>query len=91
MNTPDLTSYRLIHRSIRQSTARLTTAVRGVAEEDRHDRGRQLARWYAGFEGELHATTPSRTTSSSPRCSSSCRRCGATSTGSMRSTTTSTS
>ena len=54
MNTPDLTSYRLIHRSIRQSTARLTTAVKGVVQEDRHDRGRQLARWYAGFEGELH-------------------------------------
>lgn len=53
MNTPDLTSYRLIHRSIRQSTARLTAAVSGVAESERHERGRQLARWYAGFEGEL--------------------------------------
>jgi hemerythrin-like domain-containing protein len=54
VNTPDLTTYRLIHRSIRRSTARLTVAVGAVAEADRLERGRQLARWYAGFEGELH-------------------------------------
>jgi hemerythrin-like domain-containing protein len=53
MNTPDLTTYRLIHRAIRQSTARLTAAVGTLSEQDRHDRGRRLARWYAGFEGEL--------------------------------------
>jgi hemerythrin-like domain-containing protein len=54
MNTPDLTTYHLIHRAIRQSTTRLTAAVSGVVEEERRERGRQLARWYAGFEGELH-------------------------------------
>lgn len=53
MNTPDLTSYRLIHRAIRQGAARFAVAVGDVAEADRCDRGRQLARWYAGFEGEL--------------------------------------
>jgi hemerythrin-like domain-containing protein len=53
MNTPDLTNYRLVHRGIRQSTARLTAAISTVTERDGHDRGRQLARWYAGFEGEL--------------------------------------
>ncbi|UDY35656.1 hemerythrin domain-containing protein [Dermatobacter hominis] len=54
MNTPDLTMYRLVHRSIRQSTARLTAAVSGVTEAERDDRGRRLARWYQGFENELH-------------------------------------
>ena len=53
MNTPDLTMYRLVHRSIRQSTARLTAAVSDVVEADRQDRGRQLVRWYHGFENEL--------------------------------------
>ena len=53
MNTPDLTSYRLVHRAIRRSTARLSAAVTGLAEADRSDRGRTLGRWYAGFEGEL--------------------------------------
>jgi hemerythrin-like domain-containing protein len=54
VNTPDLTTYRLIHRSIRRSTARLATAVATVTDADRYERGQQLARWYAGFEGELH-------------------------------------
>lgn len=54
MNTPDLTTYHLVHRAIRQSTVRLTAAVSSVVEDERRDRGRQLARWYAGFEGELH-------------------------------------
>lgn len=53
MNTPDLTSYRLIHRAIRQSTARLRAATGGVAEADRAERGRHLAKWYAGLAGEL--------------------------------------
>jgi Hemerythrin HHE cation binding domain len=54
MNTPDLTSYRLVHRAIRQSTARLSAALGELAEADRSRRGRALARWYGGFEGELH-------------------------------------
>jgi len=53
MSTPDLTSYRLIHRAIRQSTGRLTAAIGTVTERDRHARGRRLARWFTGFEGEL--------------------------------------
>jgi hypothetical protein len=54
VNTPDLTSYRLIHRTIRRSTARLSAAMGGVAEADRFHRGRHLAQWYAGLAGELH-------------------------------------
>ncbi|HTO00868.1 MAG TPA: hemerythrin domain-containing protein, partial [Microthrixaceae bacterium] len=37
--------------AIRQSAARLTTALGTVSESD--DRSRQLFRWYTGFEGEL--------------------------------------
>ncbi len=54
MNTPDLTTYHLVHRAIRQSTARLSAAVAEVTDDDRRSRGAQLARWYAGFETELH-------------------------------------
>lgn len=51
MNTPDLTSYRLVHRAIRQSSAKLTAALGTMSESD--NRGSQLYRWYTGFEGEL--------------------------------------
>lgn len=54
MNTPDLTTYHLVHRAIRQSTSRLTAALSGLVEDERRERGRQLARWYSGFEAELH-------------------------------------
>jgi len=54
VNTPDLTSYHLIHRAIRQSTTRLTAAIGSVSESDRRTRGPQLVRWYSGLEGELH-------------------------------------
>lgn len=54
MNTPDLTTYQLVHRAIRRSTAQLTAAVSGLTEAERFGRGPQLAKWYAGFERELH-------------------------------------
>jgi hypothetical protein len=55
MDTPDLTTYYLLHRNMRVSSRRLATAVADVTEADRAERGRALARWYGGFAGELHA------------------------------------
>lgn len=54
MDTPDLTFYRLIHRSLRVSSGRLATAISELAEDERTGRGRSLVKWYGGFEGELH-------------------------------------
>ena len=54
MNTPDLTSYHLVHRALRQSSTQLAIAVAGLTEQDRDRRAPQLERWYAGFETELH-------------------------------------
>ncbi len=55
MDTPDLTTYYLLHRNMRVSGRRLATAVADVVETDRAGRGQALARWYGGFAGELHA------------------------------------
>lgn len=54
MSTPDLTSYRLVHKAIRRGTADVAVAVQDITEAERHVRGRQLARWFAGFSDELH-------------------------------------
>jgi hemerythrin-like domain-containing protein len=54
MDTPDLTTYYVIHRNMRVSTRRLAAAVADVTEADRAERGHALRRWYAGFEDELH-------------------------------------
>lgn len=54
MDTPDLTFYRLVHRSMRVSSRRLSAVLAEMNEAERTDRGRKLVKWYAGFEGELH-------------------------------------
>ena len=54
MDLPDLTTYLIIHRGMRHDAARLEAAVRAVPEDDRTRRGTALARWYAGYHGELH-------------------------------------
>ena len=54
MELPDLTTYHVLHRGMRLDSARLAGAVAGVTETERTTRGPALARWYAGFYGELH-------------------------------------
>jgi iron-sulfur cluster repair protein YtfE (RIC family) len=54
MELPDLTTYRVLHRGMRVDSARLAGAVAGLDEADRTTRGPALARWYAGYYGELH-------------------------------------
>jgi len=54
MNTPDLTLYYVVHRRMRESSRQLAAALATLDESDRRERGRQLVRWYGGFEGELH-------------------------------------
>lgn len=51
--TPDLTSWLLIHQAMRQTSDRLAVALADLDEGDR-DRARALARWFRGFDGELH-------------------------------------
>jgi hemerythrin-like domain-containing protein len=50
--TPDLTFYRLVHRSMRTSSRQLHAALSELGEADT-DRIRALSRWFDGFAGEL--------------------------------------
>jgi hypothetical protein len=52
-DTPDLSTYYLIHRALRASGDRLAGAVAGLDEGDRR-RARTLQWWFDGFAGELH-------------------------------------
>ena len=54
MELPDLTTYRVLHRGMRLDSARLAGAVATLAEAERTTRGPAIARWYAGYYGELH-------------------------------------
>ena len=54
MELPDLTTYRVLHRGMRLDSARLAGAVATLDEAERTTRGPALARWYAGYYGELH-------------------------------------
>ena len=54
MNTPDLTDYRVIHRSLRVAPRRLAAALDGFAAADeRH--GAAVDRYWAGYAGEVLA------------------------------------
>ena len=53
MQLPDLTTYHVLHRGMRIDSGRLTVAVAGLGEAERSTRGPALARWYAGYYGEL--------------------------------------
>ena len=54
MQLPDLTNYHVLHRGMRLDSTRLAGAVAALAEGERSTRGPALARWYAGYYGELH-------------------------------------
>ena len=54
MQLPDLTTYHVLHRGMRLDSARLAGAVASLDEAQRSTRGPAMARWYAGFYGELH-------------------------------------
>ncbi|HVL06235.1 MAG TPA: hemerythrin domain-containing protein [Acidimicrobiales bacterium] len=54
MELPDLTTYHVLHRGMRLDSARLAGAVAALGEDERSVRGPALARWYAGYYGELH-------------------------------------
>lgn len=54
MQLPDLTTYHVLHRGMRLDSARLASRVATLTEAERTARGPALARWYAGFYGELH-------------------------------------
>jgi hypothetical protein len=49
---PDLQTYQLLHRGMRDGMARVQTAVAGLAERDT-DRAGALDRWFTGFLGEF--------------------------------------
>jgi hypothetical protein len=51
--TPDLSSYYLVHRAIRRSADHLAAALAAFDEPDRKRR-RALRWWYDGFAAELH-------------------------------------
>jgi hypothetical protein len=51
--TPDLTLYRLIHRGMRNDTARLAAALTSMRVPDER-RAVALAHWYKGFVTEFH-------------------------------------
>jgi len=54
MDTPDLSTYLILHRGMRYDAARLAAATSAVTEHERTRRGPALARWYAGYNAELH-------------------------------------
>jgi hypothetical protein len=54
MSAPDLTLFTIIHRLMRRDAARIAHAVAGLTEPGRAAQGAALARWYAGYLGELH-------------------------------------
>ena len=54
MDTPDLTTYRILHRTMRIDSRRLAVATAAVTSDDRVQQARRLSRWYAGFRHELH-------------------------------------
>jgi hemerythrin-like domain-containing protein len=51
-DTPDLTTYRLLHRAMRRSNDQLVAAIDGLADADA-DRAAALGRWFTGYAGEL--------------------------------------
>jgi hemerythrin-like domain-containing protein len=51
---PDLTTYYVLHRVMRADAGRFAAAVARVSELDRTDRASALARWFAGYQAELH-------------------------------------
>jgi hypothetical protein len=52
---PDLVSFHVVHRGMRNDSARLAKAIAELDEPDRTWRSRRLGRWYEGFVGELYA------------------------------------
>jgi hemerythrin-like domain-containing protein len=54
MQTPDLTTFMVLHHGMRADSGRLAKALTEVGEPDRARRSRQLIRWYDGFLHELH-------------------------------------
>jgi hemerythrin-like domain-containing protein len=53
-DAPDLTQYRVIHHCLRIAAHRMADALREVTEADR-DQARALARYWAGYAGEVLA------------------------------------
>jgi hypothetical protein len=51
---PDLLTYRLLHRVMREDSGRLAKAVAEVDELNRGERAVALGRWFGGYIGELH-------------------------------------
>jgi hemerythrin-like domain-containing protein len=51
---PDLTTFAVLHRLMREDSRRLADAVARVGELEREVQVPKLARWYAGFQDELH-------------------------------------
>jgi hemerythrin-like domain-containing protein len=51
---PDLTTFAVLHRLMRDDSARLADAIGRVQELDRTERVPPIARWYEGFRAELH-------------------------------------
>jgi hypothetical protein len=51
---PDLTAFVVLHRTMRTDARRFADAVARVDELDRTARVPVLARWYGGFQAELH-------------------------------------
>jgi hypothetical protein len=51
---PDLTAFAVLHRTMRTDARRFADAVARVDELDRTARVPVLARWYGGFQAELH-------------------------------------
>jgi hypothetical protein len=51
---PDLLTWKVLHRVMRDDAARLAKAIAGVDELDRGPRAAALGRWFAGYVGELH-------------------------------------